>query len=139
MIRYKEFEDQLIRHEGLRLKMYVDTVGKTSIGVGRNLDDVGISEEEAMFLLGNDIEEKEKQLNAALPWVINLDRPRYYVLANMCFNMGIGNLLLFEKMLRFVEEGNYRKASVEMLNSKWSSQVGNRAKELAKQMETGKW
>lgn len=51
-------KDMLIRHEGLKLKPYRDTVGKLTIGAGRNLNDLGISEREAMFLLDNDIMER---------------------------------------------------------------------------------
>lgn len=45
----------LIRHDGLRLKPYRDTRNKLTIGVGRNLDDVGITREEALMLPNNEI------------------------------------------------------------------------------------
>ena len=52
---------QLVRHEGLRLKPYRCTAGKLTIGIGRNLDDCGISQTEAYLLLENDIRNCEKQ------------------------------------------------------------------------------
>ena len=66
----------LVRDEAVRLKPYRDSVGKLSIGVGRNLDDKGISEQEAMMLLGNDITEHLALLDKYLPWWAMLDEAR---------------------------------------------------------------
>ncbi len=134
-----ELENQLIRHEGKRLKPYKDTVGKLTIGVGRNLDDVGISEDEVLYLLHSDIDKATQQVAKWLPWTDKLDRVRCEVLINMTFNMGIAGLLQFKNMLSFLEQRNYERAAQEMLNSKWAIQVGQRGYELSKQMETGQY
>lgn len=134
-----ELENQLIRHEGKKLKPYRDTVGKLTIGVGRNLDDVGISEDEVLYLLHSDIYNAKQNLSKWLPWTDKLDRVRNDVLVNMTFNMGIGGLLKFKNMLSFLEQRNYERAAREMLNSKWAIQVGQRGYELSKQMETGQY
>jgi lysozyme len=132
-------EDQLIRDEGLRLKPYKDTVGKLTIGVGRNLDAEGISEEEARILLRNDIVKAGLAVAKALPWVQYLDDIRFAVLLNMSFNMGIGGLLEFKKTLAHVRAKQYAEAAKDMLQSHWAQQVGVRAQRLARQMETGQW
>lgn len=81
---------QLVRHEGLRLKPYRCTAGKLTIGVGRNLEDKGISQQEAYELLENDIRECEVQLLTEIPDIyLSLDINRKVVLINMCFNLGI--------------------------------------------------
>jgi len=128
--------DQLVRHEGVRLKPYTDTVGKLTVGVGRNLTDKGISREEAYLLLDNDILEAQTAVIKALPWAVELDRPRFEILVNMAFNLGIAGLLKFERFLAAVQEGSWELAAVEMLNSKWAKQVGHRADELAVMMRT---
>lgn len=127
--------DQLIRHEGLRLKPYKDTMGKLTIGVGRNLDDVGISEQEAKMLLLNDIERAKSDCMKNLPFFSKLSETRQNVLINMCFNMGIGGLLKFKNTLKAIEEGRYNDAAQGMRDSLWAKQVKGRAEELAKQME----
>lgn len=129
--------EMLIKHEALRLKPYTDTVGKLTIGVGRNLDDKGISQEEAMMMLNNDIVETKEAVFKTLPWAMKLDEPRQAVILSMAFNMGLNGLLGFKQMLLAVETGNYPSAALHMLNSKWAVQVGNRATYLAKIMETG--
>jgi lysozyme len=131
--------EQLKRDEGLKLKPYKDTVGKTTIGIGRNLDDVGISEDEAIILLHNDLAKAAGQIRAALPWADQLGPIRGSVLGNMAFNMGIAGLLNFHKFLTALRLGNYDQAATEMLDSKWASQVGARAQRLAQQIRTNEW
>lgn len=130
---------QLIRDEGLRLRAYRDPCGKTTIGVGRNLDDRGVTEDEAMFLLANDINEVVSEVSAAFPWTSNLNDARFAVLANMAFNMGLGGLLLFDRMLDALRNGDFETAACEMVQSRWACQVGARATRLAEQMRTGVW
>ena len=127
---------QLIRHEGLRLKPYVDTVGKTTIGVGRNLTDKGISENEAIDLLRNDYVEVYHDLCAKLPWFTGLSAIRQRVLIEMGFNQGSAGLLKFTKTLASMERGDYVLAAEQMLLSRWAKQVGQRARRLAAMMKT---
>ena len=128
---------QLVQHEGMVLKPYTDTVGKLTIGIGRNLDDVGISHAEALVLLDNDIDRVLEDLNRALPWWKRMSPVRQQVLANMAFNLGISRLRGFRKALAAMEAGAWHEAATEMLDSRWAKQVGRRATELADMMRTG--
>lgn len=132
---------ELIVDEALKLKPYHCTAGKLTIGIGRNLDDVGISPDEARYLLKNDIDRVCSQLDAALPWWRTMSERRQRVLANMCFNMGIGNstkgLLSFRNTLASMQRGDYRAAARGMRDSAWAKQVGARSERLAKMMEEG--
>jgi len=132
-------EEQLTRDEGLRLRPYIDTVGKWTIGVGRNLSDRGITAQEARILLEHDIEICEQELEFRLPWAPAMDPERWFVLVNMCFNLGITRLLGFKKALAAMQLEAWELAAKEMLDSKWASQVGDRAKRLAKQIVTAEW
>jgi lysozyme len=130
---------QLIRHEGLRLKPYQDNAvpPRLTIGVGRNLDDVGVFSDEVELMLTNDINRSIKDLNDHLDWWNSLDEARSGVLLNMTFNMGITGLLKFQKMLSALQSGDYQKAGEEMKDSLWYKQVGVRGLELVNQMQTG--
>jgi lysozyme len=70
----------LIRHEGLRLKPYRDAKNKLTIGVGRNVDDAGITREEALMLLNNDIATVRREIERAFPWVSRLNPVRKNVI-----------------------------------------------------------
>lgn len=126
---------ELRRDEGVRLKPYRDSVGILTIGVGRNLEDVGISEAEAATMLQNDIDKVILQLDARLPAWKTLDDPRQRVLANMAFNMGVDRLLKFHDTLGKVFTGHYKEAAEAMLDSVWAKQVGLRAERLANMMK----
>ncbi|WP_211826833.1 glycoside hydrolase family protein [Kistimonas asteriae] len=133
----KTLVDTLIRHEGLRRFPYRDSVGKLTIGIGRNLDDMGLTEEEARCLLANDIRRVKDELNRCFPWIADLDRVRQEVLINMAFNLGLPRLCTFRNMLTALRDGDYLRAADEMLDSRWAEQVEGRAHELAEMMCRG--
>ena len=128
---------QIRLHEGERLKPYRCTAGKLTIGVGRNLDDRGITSEESAMLLDNDIRLLEVELFRALPWASALDDVRQRVLLDMAFNLGLPGLLQFKRTLEAIRTGQYQQAATMMLDSLWARQVGQRAERLARMMATG--
>ena len=132
----RSLTEQLVQHEGLRQNPYYCTAGKLTIGVGRNLEAVGISKAEAMFMLENDIIRVMSELDEHLPWWRNLSQVRRHVLVDMAFNLGIFGLLKFQKTLKAIQDERWADAAIEMLDSRWAQQVGQRAKTLAKMMET---
>lgn len=128
---------QLKRHEGFRSKPYLDTVGKLTIGYGRNLDDRGINEQEAELLLHTDIEIAIYDCKRIFPKFEFLSEIRQSVLANMAFNLGHAKLSGFKKMIDAVNRCDFYEAADEMLDSKWARQVKNRAFELSQLMRDG--
>ena len=133
-------ERQLIEHEGLELDIYKDTVGIWTIGVGRNLEHVGLrSEAEAKFLLRSDLVAIRAELERAIPWLSDLSEARQHGLMDMAFNLGVSGLMKFEKTLRHVANGNYAAASVEMLRSRWHEQTPARAERLSIMMRLDEW
>lgn len=139
MAEFSEMVTSLIEmHEGVRLKPYRCTAGRLTIGVGRNLDDVGISEGEAHMLLANDIAKVQRQL-MTLDWFNTLDEVRQAVLIDMAFNLGFAGLMTFKSMLGAVRVGDWKEAARQMVKSKWADQVGSRALRLAQMMVSGKW
>jgi len=121
----------LKKGEGLRLRPYKCTSGKLTIGYGRNLEERGIKEYEADFLLENDIDECIESMNVELNFFYDLRDNVKLVLLNMRFNLGLNGLLKFKKTLDFIKTGRYKEAAKEMLDSKWAKQVGTRAINLS--------
>lgn len=128
---------ELVRDEDLRQKPYRCSAGKLTIGIGRNLDDVGITLDEAYFLARNDVARVVAELTLHLPWWKDLDEVRQRVLVNMGFNLGVQGLLGFKNTLELVHAGRYLEAAQAMLASKWAKQVGPRAERLAVMMRDG--
>ena len=123
---------KLVAHEGLRLQVYKDTLGIDTIGIGRNLQDRGISKEEldeldipsidhvyeygiteadAIFLAQNDVQIVEEELLRAHPCVEKLDAVRQLILIDMAFNLGVPRLCKFKKMWAAVEAEDFPTAA----------------------------
>lgn len=124
----------LIDHEGLKLFPYRDTVGKLTIGIGRNLQDTGIAYHEAMYLLESDIARVKQHANT-FPWFKDLDTERQHVVLDMIFNLGWGNFLEFKRFISALEKKKYVLAAKEMLDSAWAKQLPLRALALSKMMK----
>jgi len=126
-------------HEGLRLKPYQCTAGKTTIAFGRNLEDNGIRLDEAEFMLSNDIKECESVLSDRLERWEALSEIRQAVMIDMMYNLGWPRLSKFKKTLAAVNDGYFDRAAAEMLDSRWARQVGQRAITLSDMMKTNNW
>ena len=130
--------EQLKRDEGYRQFPYVDTVGKTSIGVGFNLTDVGLYTEEIEFILKNRVLKVQTELSQYV-WYTDQDEVRRGVLENMGYNMGVATLLHFPSMIHFFSIKDYVNAAAAMEASVWFGQVGPRAVRLKEQTTSGAW
>ena len=152
-----EFVEMVAKHEGVVLEPYRDILGISTIGIGRNLEDggitdveldyigktledilkVGLTREEAYYLCRNDISNVEKELLERKPVVNQLDSVRQMCLVDMGFNMGVPRLMKFVKMWGAIEVGDFYEASEQMLDSRWATQVGKRSEGLAEMMRRG--
>jgi len=121
----------LIRHEGIELKPYRCTSDKLTIGVGRNLDDNGITHTTAMQMLDEDITSAIEDLRRNMTWFDDAPGVIQEALVNLTFNMGIVRLMQFRKTLIYLREGAWLKAADELLDSRYATQVGRRAHEVA--------
>jgi len=158
--RRENFIEKLIAHEGLKLQVYQDTLGIDTIGIGRNLEDRGITKEElddldipsidhvyeygiteadAVYLANNDVQIVEDELVRAHPCVDRLDSVRQLILMDMAFNMGVPRLCKFVKMWNAIHEEDYPTAAKEMLDSRWANQVKSRSTKLANAMHNGEF
>lgn len=125
-------------HEGLRLSPYDDATGNLTIGYGRNLTGDGISNAEANYLLGNDLQSAIGEAEAQ-PWWNNVkdNDARSRALIECIFNLGIGKFNGFTKAIAALCTGDFETAGAELLNSLWAREVGKRAEVLAAMVQTG--
>ena len=158
--RREHFIEELIKHEGLKLQVYQDTLGIDTIGIGRNLEDRGITKQEldeldipnidhvyeygiteadAVYLATNDVQIVEEELVRAHPCVDRLDSVRQLIVMDMAFNMGVPRLCKFKKMWNAIHDEDFSTAAKEMLDSRWANQVKSRATKLANAMHNGEF
>lgn len=159
-VRMDRLRLQLELHEAIRPRLYYDTEGHPTIGIGRNLDAkpfdareravigdrdlerIGLTAGEIGMLLRRDVADAIVQLDRHLPWWRSLDEVRRRVLVDMMFNMGpgapnAGGLLSFVNTLEHLRAGRYQAAADGMAASKWAAQTKTRADRLVRMMRTG--
>ena len=139
----KRFDELVVsslkRDEGLRLRPYKDSVGILTIGYGRNLEEVGLSPEEAEMLLQHDISSAHNScisLFGLNVWT-SINQDRKAALVNMMFNLGYPRFRKFKNMRKAILDDDWQTAADEAENSKWFTQVGNRAVRIVKALRTG--
>lgn len=149
MIDRARLRAQLAKHEGNRPFVYDDATGKSvavgsqvrgklTVGVGRNLEDKGLSQDEIEYLLDNDISDCLAQAQS-FPWFAGLDPVRQAVIVELLFNLGLTRFKTFKKFIGFISEGRWVHAAGELKNSRWAEQVKGRADTLINMIKAGQW
>lgn len=126
----------LVLDESSENEIYLDSVGKWSGGIGRNLTDKGFRDDEIDLMYRNDVQEVKSDLQP-YKWATEHDNIRKLVIIDMCFNLGLTKLLKFKKLIAALESKLYTQAADEMMDSRWARQVGVRADRLFYMMMTG--
>ena len=134
--------EMLRKHEGVETHAYNCTANKTTIGVGRNIEagsGIGLSDDEIDYLLANDVQRVEAELLQAFTWYEDLNDARKDAMMDVCFNIGLPRLKLFKKALAAMSRSHYEIAAVELLDSRWAVQVGQRAMTISEIIRTGEF
>ena len=142
MSQNNKLTEMLKRHEGVKTHAYKCSASKITVGVGRNIDPkggIGLTEDEIDYLLQNDIDRIISELDFQYEWFSDINSARQDAMIDISFNLGQTRLRKFEKALTAMSQNNWSKAADEFMDSKWSTQVGNRAKELTNIIRTGKY
>ena len=128
----QKIQDMLIAHEGLKLKLYRCTENKLTVGIGRNLESRGITKNEALYLLGNDIRLCAADLPSVFSGFTSLPENVKMVLMDMRFQLGPNRFRKFKNMIRAVKNHDWPEMIKQMKDSRWYRQVPNRAHNLIK-------
>src|SRR6056297_1649500 len=131
----KRLKAQLVQHEGIRLTPYRCEAGKLTIGIGRNLEDKGISESEAHYLLENDIFEVLLDLAGLFPEFFYFPEEIQIVLTDMRFNLGCDSFREFQDMIGAVKDRDWPSMRAELIDSLWYRQVGRRGPNLVEMVD----
>tara|TARA_R100001224_G_scaffold89621_1_gene58693 strand:- start:67 stop:510 length:444 start_codon:yes stop_codon:yes gene_type:complete len=131
------------KHEGYRNKVYLDTLGKRTVGVGHLCvedfweDDKEYEEKFLMEILEKDLQEAIRGARELMQErnCLNIDEKAEEILIEMVFQLGRTGVSKFNNMWKALAEQNYIGASYEMLDSRWAKQTPNRAKSMAELMK----
>lgn len=145
-MNFSRLEQRIMEDEGFRAQPYLDTVGVPTIGYGTThilgrpvtMDAQTMAPSIARQLLRMDLYGACVDAQAVVPGFDELDSVRQEVCVNMAYNLGRKGLEGFRKFRQWMEVHSYEAAAEEMLQSRWSGQVGQRAKRLATEMASGR-
>lgn len=135
-----ELESIIKKHEGLKNYVYFDSVGVATIGCGRNISPSGpgLSDDECLYLLRNDIKRCRESLEK-YTWYIKQDQVRKDAIVELVFNLGLSGFLKFKNTINMLACKDYISAAKALLNSKWAKQVHGRANNIADRIRTGRY
>ena len=133
--------EMLKRHEGVRSHVYLCSAGYETIGVGRNIADsgLGLSADEVEYLLNNDIERVRQELTDNYFWFPALNEARQDAMIDICFNLGLTRLRGFVNAIEAMSREQFDVAADEFMDSRWATQVGNRANEITEMIRVGEY
>lgn len=131
-------KEQIEADEGLRLDAYLDSLGYPTIGYGHKLGPRSITAERAHSYLDQDFQIAEAgAISICQSHSISITGPRFYVLVEMVFQLGVRRTQKFERMLTALKEQDYDQATVEMIDSLWHKETPKRVERLAQVMKDG--
>ncbi len=133
----ESISEQLIRHEGKIAKMYLDSKGIPTIGIGWNLRDCPMRESEIAYRLDNDIHDVIIEIRNKFDWFGGISNERQKAIIDIVFNLGMAKFLEFKKTIGYMAQGDWYKAADELLDSDYAKEVPARAKEIAQMLRVG--
>jgi lysozyme len=125
-------------HEGRKSKLYKCTAGKNTIGIGRNVDDVGLSDDEIDYLFENDLK-RAQDAASKYSWFAELSEVRQAAVLDLMFNIGASRFAGFRNFIQAMSQQQYTWAAAELVDSKWYSQVGRRGPRIASMIRSDNW
>ncbi len=135
-----KLREQLKIDEGVKYEIYNDHLGYPTFGIGHLVTEqdeeygkpIGtpVSEQRVNDVFDNDVAIYMSEAKKVFPNLDQLPDEAQQVIVNMTFNMGAPRLAKFKKFIAGVNNSDWNTAAVEMMDSRWAKQVGNRAERL---------
>lgn len=114
--RLKELIRNIVKYEELKLYPYVLDNDSIVVGIGRVISDDGISYDEALFLLGNDLETIERALNS-YGWYSTLPDNIKHALIHLCFFCKLSRVLDEVDFINALALNDFKSACIHLINS----------------------
>ena len=141
-----QLREELKVDEGVKYEIYLDHLDLPTFGIGHLVLDsdpeygqeVGtpVSEDRVNECFAKDVEVVLSECSQLYPRFDVLPEEAQLIIANMMFNMGRPRLSKFKGMKAAIDAGDYHRAAVEMVDSRWYQQVTNRADRLVARMRS---
>ncbi len=136
----EQLRETLKVDEGIKYEIYKDHLGYPTFGIGHLIVEsdeeygqsvgTGVHLDRVNEAFDEDVSVMIDEAKKLFPDLEDLPEEAQQVIVNMTFNMGRPRLSKFKKFIAGVNAGDWEKAAVEMMDSRWAKQVGSRAERL---------
>ena len=133
--------DSIKKHEGYVGVVYKDSLGIDTIGYGFAIKDLELDADICDIILERKIKDLQDRVKNKFSWYKYMPPEIQDVVMEMCYQLGVTGVSKFKKTVAYLQNKEFKNASIEMLDSRWAKQTPNRAKELSnrvKEVEVGR-
>jgi lysozyme len=123
--------DSIKKNEGYVGVVYKDKLGIETIGYGFAIKDLELDEDICHEILTRKLKNLDSRINVKFDWFKYMPPKIKDVVMEMCYQMGVYGFSRFKKTIAYLQNKQWKDASVEMLDSRWAEQTPNRARALS--------
>ena len=123
--------DSIKQHEGYRSKVYKDSLGIPTIGYGFAIKDLELDQDICDLILERKVKDLKDRIKKKFSWYKYMPPTIKEIIIEMCYQLGVYGFSCFKKTISYLQNKEWEKASVEMLDSRWAVQTPRRARELS--------
>ncbi len=123
--------DSIKQHEGYRSKVYKDSLGIPTIGYGFAIKDLELDQDICDLILERKVKDLKDRIKKKFSWYKYMPPTIKDIVVEMCYQLGLYGFSCFKKTISYLQNKEWEKASVEMLDSRWAVQTPRRARELS--------
>ena len=123
--------DSIKQHEGYRSKVYKDSLGIDTIGYGFAIKDLELDQDICDLILERKVKDLKDRIKKKFSWYKYMPPTIKEIIIEMCYQLGLYGFSCFKKTISYLQNKEWEKASVEMLDSRWAVQTPRRARELS--------
>ena len=118
-------------HEGYVGIVYKDSLGIDTIGYGFAIKDLELDEDVCEIILERKLKDLESRIKIKFDWYKYMPQEVKDVVVEMCYQLGVTGVSKFKKTIAYLQNKQWKDASIEMLDSLWAKQTPNRANEMS--------
>ena len=127
--------DSIKKHEGYVGIVYKDSLGIDTIGYGFAIKDLELDEDVCEIILERKVKDLQDRVDNKFNWYRYMPPEIKDIVLEMCYQMGVYGFSCFKKTIAYLQDKQWEKASVEMLDSRWAQQTPNRAQEMSNRVK----
>ena len=127
-------KDSIKQHEGYVGIVYKDSLGIDTIGYGFAIKDLELDEDICDIILDRKLKDLKDRIKIKFDWYKYMPPEIKDIVTEMCYQLGVTGFSKFRKTISYLQNKEFKNASIEMLDSRWAKQTPNRAKALSKRV-----